>query len=136
MRLLLDPNVFAAAFLSRGACHELVEHCALQHDVVVSEAILEELGRTLVRKGRIPPERVSEAVALLRSRFTLVPAPALEAPVCRDPDDAAVLAAAREGGCTCVVTGDPDLLDLKSWSGIDLLSPAEFWRYEAERRGV
>jgi hypothetical protein len=55
LKVLLDTNVLVAAFLSRGACHELVEHCSSNHEVVASEQILEELGRTLVRKARIPP---------------------------------------------------------------------------------
>jgi len=134
LKVLLDTNVLVAAFLSRGACHELVEHCASNHQVVASEQILEELGRALVRKARIPPSRVAQALALLRGRFSLAPAPPLGDSVSRDPDDDLVLSAAREGGCTCIVTGDAHLLELGSWSGIHILTPADFWKYEAERR--
>jgi uncharacterized protein len=133
LKVLLDTNVLVAAFLSRGACHELVEHCSLNHEVVASEQILEELGRTLVRKARIPPPRVAEALALLRTRFTLAPSPPLGDSVSRDPDDDLVLSAAREGGCSCIVTGDAHLLDLGSWCGIHILTPQDFWRYEAKQ---
>ena len=134
MKVLLDTNVLVAAFLSRGACHELVEHCSSNHEVVASEQILEELGRTLVRKARIPPPRVDEALALLRARFTLAPSPPLDNSVSRDADDDLVLSAAREGGCFCIVTGDAHLLELGSWGGIEILTPKDFWRYEAQRR--
>jgi uncharacterized protein len=134
LKVLLDTNVLVAAFLSRGACHELVEHCALNHEVVASEQILEELGRTLQRKARIPPPRIADALALLRARFTLAPSPPLGDSVIRDPDDDLVLSAAREGGCSCIVTGDAHLLELGSWSGIRILNPHDFWRYEAEGR--
>lgn len=134
MRLLLDTNVLVAAFLSRGVCHELVEHRALNHEVVASEHVLEELLRTLMRKGKVPPQRAEEALALLRARFTLAPSPLLEAPASRDADDDLVLSAAQQGGCACVVTGDAHLLELGSWNGIDILTPTGFWRYEADRR--
>jgi len=49
----------------------------------------------------------------------------------RDPDDAAVVAAAVAGAAAAIVTGDRDLLDdahLRSWlatRGIQVLTPAE-----------
>ena len=49
----------------------------------------------------------------------------------RDPDDAAVVAAAVAGAAEAIVTGDRDLLDdndLRSWlaaRGVEVLTPAE-----------
>jgi predicted nucleic acid-binding protein len=37
VRLVLDTNVLIAAIVARGACHELLEHCARQHRVVTSD---------------------------------------------------------------------------------------------------
>jgi len=50
----------------------------------------------------------------------------LENPVCRDPDDDNILAAAVSGKCDCVITGDKDLLVLKEYEGIDIFSPRDF----------
>ena len=47
MGVLLDTNVLIAAFISRGACADLLEHVIRQHEVVSSDALLEEL-RTYV----------------------------------------------------------------------------------------
>jgi predicted nucleic acid-binding protein len=43
--------------------------------------------------------------------------------VSRDPDDDKYLAAALEGRATFVVTGHPDLLDVKEHEGVRILTP-------------
>lgn len=133
MRLVLDTNVLIAAFVARGTCHELLEHCERSHEMVGSGFILQELESKLLRKFKVPPERAAAAVALVRSQMELVEPAALDAPVCRDPDDDWVLATALAGGCECIVTGDKDLLALQTFAGIRILSPASFWSYESAR---
>ena len=56
------------------------------------------------------------------------PAP-LPAPVSRDPDDDAVLATALAGRAEIIVTGDDDLLVLKAYQGIRILSPRGFLEF-------
>lgn len=131
MRLVLDTNVLLAAFISRGVCHELLEHCEREHTLVGSEFILGEFEEKLVSKFDAPPSKGREAAALLRSRMELVDPVPLEAPVCRDPDDDWVLASAVAGTCECIVTGDEDLLSLGEYLGVRILAPNTFWNYEA-----
>jgi predicted nucleic acid-binding protein len=45
---------------------------------------------------------------------------------CRDPDDDKVLEVALMGGADCIVTGDQDLLELASFRGLPILTPANF----------
>lgn len=131
MRLVLDTNVFIAAFVARGTCHELLEHCEHSHQMVGSEFILREFEAKLLGKFRVPPGKAAAAVALLRSRLELVAPVALDEPVCRDPDDDWILATALAGGCVCIVTGDRDLLSLQTFAGIHILSPGAFWAYDS-----
>lgn len=133
MRILFDTNVLVAASISAGSCRELVEHCLLRHVLLASPALVAELQETLCRKLRVPLARTEEAVRFVREEFVLLDeVPALAVPVCRDPDDDAVLSAAAAGGCRCIVTGDKDLLELGSHEGIRILSPTAFWRFDAE----
>ena len=46
--------------------------------------------------------------------------------VSRDPDDDNILAAALASGADFIVTGDLDLLHLKSYHKIKILTPREF----------
>jgi predicted nucleic acid-binding protein len=55
----------------------------------------------------------------------------LPIPVCRDPDDDDVLAAAQTGGCDCLITGDQDLLVLKRYEGIAIVAPGDFAAFES-----
>lgn len=133
MRVLLDTNVWVAALVARGACHELVEHCQRSHTLVVSPFILEELERTLAGKFRVPPDRAREARGLLEGWAERVEPSPLPGPVCRDPDDDNVLAAAVGGRCNCLITGDNDLLTLDEYEGVPILAPKDFWKFEGQR---
>lgn len=133
MRVLLDTNVWIAAFVSRGACHELVEYCKRAHTLVTSAFILSEFEAKLVEKFEVPSEKAEAARTLIETHAELAPAASLEEPVSRDPDDDPVLASAAAGRCECLVTGDRDLLVPGEYQGIPILSPKEFWRFEAGR---
>lgn len=132
MRIVLDTNVLVAAFITHGSCNELLEHCAVRHEIVRSGPILSELQDVLVRKFGFTRGEARGAGRLLRSRATLVKPSALDTPVCRDSDDDLILATAVAGGCAAIVSGDRDLTDLKEYEGIRILSPADFWRFDAE----
>lgn len=129
----MDTNVYVAAFVSRGLCNELLEHCAEHHHIVVSEHILREVAEKMSGKFRLPPERVGSMVSLIRSRADLVdPTPSFQ-PACGDPDDDWILATAVAGECDCLVTGDKDLLVLERHEGIPIIAPSAFWTFEAAR---
>jgi uncharacterized protein len=131
VRLLLDTNVLVAALVARGVCTDLVEHCVRQHLVVSSQSLLDELRDVLTRKLRQRSVDVRPALRLFEETFTLV-VPAMIEPICRDRDDDVVLATALAGECVAVVTGDQDLLILDPFRGIRVLSPADFWKWEAQ----
>lgn len=73
------------------------------------------------------------ASRLLATRFAMVEPVDLGKRVCRDADDDAVLGTAMAGKCACLITGDRDLLDLKTYRGMPILPPQQFWKFEAER---
>ena len=135
MRLVLDTNVLLAAFIARGVCHELLEHCEQEHELVTSAFILGEFQEKLVAKFKVPEPRARAAQHLIRSRSEVVEPVALAESVSRDPDDDWVVATAVAGRCACIVTGDKDLLSLNEYSGIQIVAPRDFWRYEASQSG-
>jgi uncharacterized protein len=132
VRIVFDTNVLIAAFISQGVCHELFEHCILHHSLIGSDFILAEVKEKLVRKFIVGDEGANEAEKFLRSSMEIVAISNLQNPVCRDPDDDNILATAVAGSCECIITGDKDLLILREYAGIRIISPAEFSLTEEE----
>jgi putative PIN family toxin of toxin-antitoxin system len=130
VKVLLDTNVLIAAFISHGSCHELLEYCFHDHQIVTSQELLDEFLDTLSGKLRFTKAEVREAKRLVWRMVTLVEPVPLGTNVCRDPDDDKVLAAAVGGGAACIVTGDKDLLVLEAYHRIPILSPDRFWSFE------
>ena len=126
MRTVPDTNVLIASLISRGFCHELMEHCFLNHTLTTSEFILGEVKEKLVEKFKYSTEIAEEAVALFRSQMQVVTPVTLSSSVSRDADDDNILATAVAGNCDCIITGDKDLLVLKQFEGMKILKPREF----------
>ena len=133
MRIALDSSVLIAAHISRaGVCAELLEDLLLHHELVISDFILQELGRNLVEKFNFPTCDADQVGAFLR-RVSIVVQPAdLPSNLCRDPTDVPVLGTAVAGECALLISVDRDLLDLKTILGIPIIRPGEYWRHTAE----
>lgn len=125
MRILFDTNVLFAAFVSHGVCTGLYEESLLHARIVVSEDILRELSEKLLLKAGLSETETAEVITAIRSDAEVIPAQSFPSPVCRDPDDDRILAAALAGGADLLVTGDQDLLILKQFEGIPILTPRE-----------
>jgi putative PIN family toxin of toxin-antitoxin system len=126
VKVVLDTNVLLAAFAARGLCEAVFEACLASHEIILSEHILGELQRHLRGKFEVPGRQVDAILAYLRENATVVTPAKVPAGACRDRTDLAVLGTALAAEADCLVTGDRDLLDLKAFRGIPLLSPRAF----------
>ena len=125
MTVVLDTNVVVAALVANGLCREVFRRAARRRALVTAPALLDELEATLNRKF-IVTGRTSAFLRMLRTQVRLVEPTRLASPICRDPDDDVVLAAAVAGGADRIVTGDRDLLDLGVYEGIQIVTPRQF----------
>lgn len=132
MRLLLDTNVLVAAFVSHGMCAELLEYAAKRHILITSRPLLKEFQTVLTRKFKQPASEAAEAAGLLAMECFEVQPARLGRAVCRDPDDDVVLATAVAGGADAIITGDRDLLVLRRFHSVRIVSPSDFWSFERE----
>lgn len=131
MRAVIDTNVLIAGILWRGPPHALIEQVrAGTVSLVSSPALLIELAEVLGRAkfdailARTNTSR-ERALAEVRQLAEVIEPPPLPQPVCRDPDDDQVLALALAAKVELIVSGDNDLLSLRSFEGIPILAPAE-----------
>ena len=126
MKVLLDTNVLFSAFTAEGLCHVVYERCLEEHHVLTSESILTDLHDTLRAKAELAADHARAIVAAARLDAETVEFNPLPTPVCRDPDDDAVLACALAARADVLVTGDQDLLVLKTFRGIPIVTPRTF----------
>jgi putative PIN family toxin of toxin-antitoxin system len=130
VRIVLDTNVLVAAFISRGICSELLEHCVQTHELITSLFILNEYRGKMTTKFKFTLDDSNAAINLLRTKMLIVEPVQLDSRISRDEDDDNILATAIAGNCDCIITGDIDLLVLRNFNGIAIIKPADFSAYE------
>jgi len=128
VRLILDTNVLVASVVADGLCRDLVRVRLRPHTIITSEPLLAELRTTLRVKFKADPGKLPLLLAL-REQAEIVAPLRLGQRVCRDNDDDIVLATAVAGKANVIVTGDDDLLALKKFRDIRVLSPRQFLEF-------
>ncbi|MBI4824143.1 MAG: putative toxin-antitoxin system toxin component, PIN family [Nitrospirae bacterium] len=129
MRVVLDTNVIISAFATRGLSAEVFEVCLTDHNIVISEHILSEVKEKLISKIRLPQGIVQDVIAYLREQAEICSPEEINSPLLRDKDDADIIGTALSGNVRFIITGDKDLLILKKYKGIKIITPREFWNY-------
>ena len=131
MRAVFDTNVLVSALLWHGPPHALLEQVRNGSiALITSPALLSELADVIGRAKfdailvRANTSR-EQALAQVRQLAEVVDPPPLPQPVCRDPDDDAVLALALAAKVDCIVSGDDDLLVLETFQGIAIITSAQ-----------
>jgi putative PIN family toxin of toxin-antitoxin system len=125
--VVLDTNVMVAALATSGLCHELLHRTIRLRVLTTSDALLLELEDTLRDKFGLGPPTAAFLTAFRASVRLVEPLP-LPRPVCRDAADDVVLDTAVAAAADLLVTGDQDLLILREYQGVPIVSPREFLR--------
>lgn len=126
VRIVLDTNVLISAIVFGGKPREILEMVKNKElSGVISPVLVAELEEILSKKIKYPKERVLQVEKKMKKILRVV-RPVKSIKVARDDDDNRVLETAIEGRCAYVVTGDKDLLDLKNYRGVRILTPTEF----------
>ena len=98
-------------------------------ELAVSGHILTELVRTLSKpyfSRRISEERLEALVSTLTKRATLARVTQQVRGVATHPEDDVVLATAVSASADYLVTGDGPLQELRSYQGVQIVSPRQF----------
>ena len=133
MKVVLDSNVIVAAFAARGLCGALFELCLDRHTIILSDFILAEVRRAFVQKLKMLQHSISKIESYLREICVLSSFDKITKNICRDKDDNNVIALAVSANADFIITGDKDLLVLKKYQSVRIVSPREFW--ETEKQG-
>ena len=127
MRVVLDTNVLASAVATRGLCADVLREVLAEHALILCPQILQELRRVLVTKLGVHERLAEDVILLLQQDSQLVEPKDVPAIHLADKDDIGVLATSLSGGADLLVTGDRELLALRTIEKVRILSPRDFW---------
>ncbi|TET50455.1 MAG: putative toxin-antitoxin system toxin component, PIN family [Actinomycetota bacterium] len=135
MKVVLDSNIYIAAFSSRGLCSSLFELCLDSTTILISEHIISEVSKNLLKKIKLPADKANDIIIYLREQCIVKGYKKLSDKTCRDVDDDNILALARDNQADYIITGDKDLLILKKFDLIPIIDPRKFWSIIKKKEG-
>ncbi len=126
LKVVLDTNIFISALVFGGKPEEIYRLVLTKKlTAYISPIILAEIIEILTKRFNFNQIRLRQIERKIRKSFMIVN-PTRDINVIRDPDDDRILEAAIEGNCDYIVTGDKDLLDLKKYKKIKILTSEQF----------
>ncbi|MEK6909872.1 MAG: putative toxin-antitoxin system toxin component, PIN family [Candidatus Aenigmatarchaeota archaeon] len=127
MRILLDTNNLVSAAIAKGKSRNLLlKALANEFELISSTELLNELEDVISRsKFKLSSFEEYKFFNTLRKTVKLVKVKADFKIVKEDPDDDNVLNTAYDGKADFIVTGDLDLLRLKEFEGIKIVTESE-----------
>lgn len=126
LRVVIDTNVLVSAIVYGGIPKQILS-LVLDENLVgaTTRVLMAELIDVLSKKFHFSPQKLADAESLIQDSF-LILQPERTISLLDDDDDNRVLEAAVAGACDYIVTGDKDLLRLKEYKGIAIVTAAEF----------
>ncbi len=125
-KIVLDTNIIISGIGFGGKPRQIL-YLVLDDKIkaVTSPILIAELEDVIAKKFQKLIKQLEPIKKQVREKFIIVkPKKSLHA--VRDDDDNRVLEAAIEGKCSYIVTGDRDLLNLKTFKNIKIVTPDTF----------
>ena len=132
MRIFIDSNILISALVFDGNELSLIFSSMNKgHTLVISEHIEEEVFRTMLEKFPEHSKSMHEFINL--ASFEIIPKEKYQDQInkfeiIRDKHDRHVLASATSAKCDIIVTGDKDILILKTCQNIKILTTKELMK--------
>jgi putative PIN family toxin of toxin-antitoxin system len=130
---VLDTNVIVSGTIGNsGSPFIILEAWRKGRFILItSQTLIDEVERVfryprIQKKYHITEKQVTNVIKNLINYSIATPRNIKLSVITKDPPDNEVLIAALEGEADYIVTGDADLLELKSYKGIKIVLPSEF----------
>ncbi|TET74099.1 MAG: putative toxin-antitoxin system toxin component, PIN family, partial [Candidatus Aminicenantes bacterium] len=101
--------------------------CLDRFEIIISSYLIDEVKTNLSKKLKLPPELIRDVIEFLSENATLIGVDKAPLDICKDPEDAKLLALAQKSGAPYLITGNKDLLAIKKYASSKILSPRQFW---------
>ena len=126
MKIVLDSNVILSAFITQGLSNRVLNICIDKHILFISKWIIDEVLDKLKNKFKIPLKEIKRISTFLESGFHIIEPEGEMPTICRDKDDNNILFLAQYIKADLIITGDKDLLELKSTNKCKIINPRIF----------
>jgi len=141
-RIVLDCNIFVSEILVPGSGPARILDLVRERkiELLVSPPILGEIARVmrypkLQKRHRLSLQQLDDLIANYAGFATVTPGKRRVKAVREDPSDNMYLECALEGEADFVVSGDGHLLELETFRGIPVVSPAAFLEILGQEQG-
>lgn len=126
MKIVLDTNILIFAFVFGGKPRQILS-LVLEGKIqaITSPVLIAEFFDVVNKRFNLSSEELALTKNQIENKFLTVQ-PKKTINISRDEDDNRVLEVAVEGRCSYIITGDKDLLDLKTFKNIKILTPDTF----------
>ena len=128
MRIVIDTNVLISGAFFAGAPSKILDACAVgELKLALSAEVVKEYRRVgevfTMKRPNIDFERF---LGVLISKAIFVEPVHINENICRDPDDIKFIECALASNSNCLISGDKDLLAVKSYGGVTICTPRVF----------
>ncbi len=123
MKIVLDTNIYISALILPGGQAEKAIFKILEekHELLISKPILNEILMVLSKKFIRDRENLSRVALWITDIATFV-IPKGRIEILKDEPDNRILECAIEGNADIIVTGDKDMLKLRKFKNIKIIS--------------
>jgi len=126
LTVVLDSSVWISALQFDGIPSRVLLRAATVDTILFCAQIEEEVLRTMLAKFNRPPSQIKPRLTAFLETAEWITVTGTVTGVCRDPNDDFLLECAIKGHAGFIVTGDKDLLSIKTFEGTRILTPREY----------
>ena len=128
MRILIDTNILISGLYFHGLPKKLLREIDLEKfNICVNEEIISEytdkIDNKFSKSKYILDKDLREKIFSNFKNFNKVS----DLKICRDPDDDKFINCAIDAKAIYIVSGDNDLLTIKNFAGIEIVTAREFY---------
>jgi putative PIN family toxin of toxin-antitoxin system len=131
MKIVADTNIFISSFFFGGNPRKVIERVINGDDrLFICKEILHEMASVMARsKFNVGTEYITRFIRSIEDIAHYIAIAGTVQHVCRDSEDNKILECALLSNADYIITGDRDLLILKEFRGIKILTASEYLKY-------
>ena len=126
MIVVVDSGIWISAIEFGGTPAAALEHVLRVDDLAICAEIENEILRVLHDKFGRNSQMIQERLRPFLSEAICIEITGEIAGICRDPNDDCIVECAMKAGAQLIISGDKDLLSLREYRGIRIVTARQY----------